>query len=709
MSDASTPWSRSFPNFPAVRTALTLLLLLSVPYLSAQRGVVINELQAANRHTFVDAEGDTPDWIEVYNAGSDPVDMAGMRFAVAGRQHVVDGPLVIEAKALRMLWFDGHPERGADHIGFRLPRKGGTLLLVDKVGSTINDIFTYPAMVGDLSVGRLNDGTRDWTFFTTATPGAPNHTDITIHTRAATPVVDSSFSQFGPEQLLALNSEQGTRIRYTLDGTEPTAEHGTDYSAPLDLSNDAVLRARSFAPDLLPSKELCLTLIDGGTPTTGITLALDPVCLVDDSTGINVEGAMANFSRRGRSWERLAMVQFNASGEAPIPVGISIHGSGSRGLAKRSFKLHARDRYDSPVKGMPLSDDTYFNEGILRADAGAHNFLRNYFLEVLVERHGLHLDVQPSTPLPLYLNGSYWGIYRWMPPKDAQWLRTISGAEAVDVLEGPAAVVRSGSDTHYKRALNALLNRMPLDSIDALIDTDNLIDLACLDLWTGRADHELNVRLYRPREVDGRWRWVLFDTDLWAPANENSIQRMALSPTPETPFIPLLLEHPELHTKFLSRLVVLGATALDATNAAALADSLYRANEGELLADHTRWQAEMPRPDPATCASVLAMFLTERPEKIMQHMSAYTEHKLRTVVVEAPAREEGLVLLEGVALSPGSHRITAFDDVPMQFEAIPAEGHSFHGWKGVKEGSAILRVDPSTLRTLRPIFAAELP
>ncbi|MCB0770280.1 MAG: CotH kinase family protein [Flavobacteriales bacterium] len=695
--------------FGAVHYLLGILFLLATMVCEAQRNVVINELQAANRHTFVDAEGDTPDWIEVYNPGSAPVDMAGMRFAVAGRQHVVDGPLVIDAGSLRMLWFDGLPERGADHIGFRLPRMGGTLLLVDIDGSTIKDVFTYPAMVGDLSVGRLNDGTRDWTFFTTPTPGAPNHADITIHTRAAAPMIDSSLSLYGTDRVLALRAPEGARIRYTLDGTEPTIEHGTDYHEPLDLANDAVLRARSFAPDQLPSKELCLTLIDDGSPTEGITLALDPAGLMDDSTGINVEGAMANFSRRGRRWERLAMVRFNASGDAPFPVGISIHGSGSRGLAKRSFKLHARDRYDSPAKGMSLGALEYFDEGILRADAGAHNFLRNYFLEVLVARHGLHVDVQPSTPLPLYLNGRYWGMYRWMPPKDAQWLRTISGAEAVDVLEGPAAIVRSGNDTHYKKALKALLNRMPLDSIDALIDTDNLIDLACLDLWTGRADHELNVRCYRPREEGGRWRWVLFDTDLWAPANENSIQRMALPPTPETPFIPLLLEHPELHRKFLARLVVLAATALEPTSTTALVDSIHRANEAELLADHERWQDEMPRPDPTTCALALRTFLNERPARLMRHMSNHTGHKLCTVTIEVPDATEGEVFLEGVALDPGTHHVVAFDDVPIRIEAKPALDHSFIAWKGDVEESTILLQDPSKLRKVRPLFATDLP
>ncbi|MBK8530812.1 MAG: CotH kinase family protein [Flavobacteriales bacterium] len=146
--------------------------------------------------------------------------------------------------------------------------------------------------------------------------------------------------------------------------------------------------------------------------------------------------------------------------------------------------------------------------------------MRNRFMELLVKNNGLNVDVQPSLPMPLYLNGAYWGLYRWMPPKDAQWLERISGSQAVDVLEGPAGVVRSGSDAHFAPAMDLLFAGAPLDSMAQRIDVANLIDLACLDLYTGRADHDLNVRCYRPRQADGRWRWVLFDMDLWAPAGE---------------------------------------------------------------------------------------------------------------------------------------------------------------------------------------------
>ncbi len=689
--------------------ALALLLVLVQSAAYAQSSLVINELQGANRRTVVDAQGRTPDWIEIYNPTDVAQNMQGMRFAVAGRQHMIEKSLVIAPHELHLLWFDGHPERGADHIGFSLPRKGGTLVLVSADGSTIMDLFTYPAMAGDLSVGRLNDGTRDWTFFTQATPGEPNHGTVQIHGRAPAPIIDSTLSSSSEHHTLGLLCEACDEMRFTLDGTEPTAVHGTSYAGPLTLASNAVLRARAFKADQLPSKELCMTVIDGRSPEQGITLALDQRGLSDDSIGINVEGALANFSRRGRPWERLAMVQFNASGSAPIPVGISIHGSGSRGLAKRSFKLHARDRYDSPVQGMPLSEEDNYDEGILRADAGPHNFLRNLFIEEVIQRYGLEVAVQPSTPVPLYLNGSYWGLYRWMPPKDAQWLERISGAEAVDVLEGPAAVVKSGSDAHFKMAQQRLLDLMPLDSIDAVIDTRSLIDLACLDLYTGRADHELNVRCYRPRQVNGRWRWVVYDMDLWAPANENSIQRMGLSNTPETPYIPQLLQHTELHERFLARFTALQATAFAPAEARTLVDRIYRDNEAALLLDHARWQVEMPRPDPATCMRELEAYITERPASLFKHMRAHSGHKVRTVVIDVPPPTTGSVLLEGLALSPGRNEVQCFQGIRMHLEAVPANGFSFTGWKGQDIGSPLWYTDLSKERSVRPLFVEELP
>ncbi|MBK8340839.1 MAG: CotH kinase family protein [Flavobacteriales bacterium] len=87
----------------------------------------------------------------------------------------------------------------------------------------------------------------------------------------------------------------------------------------------------------------------------------------------------------------------------------------------------------------------------------------------------------------------------------------------------------------------AMLERgAPLDSIAMMIDVESLIELACFDLWTGRADADLNMRCYRPAQPGGRWRWVLYDMDLWAPPEDPSVERLCDGPFPfRTVFAPV--------------------------------------------------------------------------------------------------------------------------------------------------------------------------
>lgn len=686
-----------------------LSFVLAPLLVGAQNGVVINELQAANRKTHVALDGSTPDWVELFNPTSTVVDITGMRFAVVGRTHVIDGSLTIAPGEHRIIWFDGAPDRGPDHAGFTLPRKGGTLLLIAADGLAVQDVFTYPAMAGDLSVGRLRDGGKAWSFFSQATPGAPNPGDIAVHGRTAPPAFDTAYVAASDSVCLPLIADESAVIRYTTDGTEPTQLNGLVYDGPIPVVRDLVVRARAFVEGRLPSKEFCSTYHNGGAPQEGITIAMDQAGLSDDSTGINVEGALANFSRKGRTWERLAMVKFNGTTDAPIPIGISIHGSGSRGLAKRSFKLHARDRYDSPVKGLRLNESEHFQEGILRADAGAHTFLRNRFLEVIAARHTLHVDVQPSRPMPLYLNGQYWGLYRWMPPKDKQWLEHISGSEAVDVLEGPAAVIRSGSDAHFKPAIEKLMALAPVDTLARYFDLDNLIDLACLDLYTGRADHDLNVRLYRPRQHGGKWRWVMFDMDLWAPAEENSVERMASGTSAETPYIPQLLQQPELQQKLLARMTALVATALSPEAATRVADSLFASHRAEMQADHERWHREMERPDPAASHAELRHFILQRPPHLMEDIATRTGRKLKTITIDVPATEVGTLSVEGMMLSPGAHDVIAFAGVQLRIDLQLTDRHELAGWKGFEEDGTTIAIDPAEVRSLRPMIRPSVP
>lgn len=654
---------------------------------------------ASNHGNLTDPEGRTPDWIELHNPSTKAIDLACWRIAINGRQQVIDAPLRIPAKGHLLLACDGKPERGDDHLGFTLPRAGGAILLIAPDGTTIADLFTYPALPADASIGRLPDGAKTWSWFAEPTPGGSNSATEAVRGRSKRPVI--RISETDPP-LLEIASE-GT-VHYTLDGSDPSAAHAPPYDGPIRVERGGIVRAIAREAGRYESEESAWLIPAQAAPTNAVALALDPADLFGDSLGIYHPGAQQNHTRKGRAWERDALLLI---GDDALPVGARIFGSGSRSLGKRSFKLIARDRYDSPPDGFAFGDGTRVHEGILRADASPHAFLRNAVMEELVERFGLNVEVQSSSTHPLYLNGAYWGLYRWMPAKDAEWLKQRSGAEALDVLEGPASTERSGKDDHFLNARDLLLRGAPIDSIDAMVDTRSLIDLACIDLWTGRADHELNVRCYRPRERDGKWRWVLFDMDLWAPPNENSVQRMGLAAAPETPYVPQLMAHATLQSRLLARMTALQAAAF--AQVGNIADSIHRAHREELIADYKRWDLQLDLPAPEASLAEMKGFAAQRPAHLFAHLAKHTSRRLHETLIEAPPAAQGVLLLEGLALSPGRHTVRCFEGVPMRIELRTAPSFEFAGWKGADLGTTSGVIDLWKAKGLRPVIRSVVP
>lgn len=661
------------------------------------QSLLINELCASNHGCYTDADGRTPDWLELYNGGPKPIDLLGWRIAINGKQHVIDAPLRVPPGSHLLILCDGHPERGPQHLGFTLEKAGGAILLIEPDGLRIADLFTYPALRANSSLGRAPDGHTAWSLFAQPTPGAANDASA----------IARGFSK-APQ--LALNAEAKLiataegEVRFTTDGSDPRSADAMRFVGPVAVEPGHVVRAITVQQARLIGDEAMLLVPANGHAGDGFTLALDPQDLWGDSTGIYNPGAAQNHTRRGKTWERDAVARIDST---TFSVGARLFGSGSRGLGKRSFKLYARDRYDSPGDGFAFTDGTQVREGILRADASPHAFLRNKVMEQLVQRFGLQVLVQPSVAKPLYLNGAYWGLYRWMPGKDEEWLKQRSEAEAIDVLEGPASTERSGKDDHFLKARDLLLRGAPIDSINALIDTRSLIDLACIDLWTGRADHELNVRCYRPRERDGKWRWVLFDMDLWAPPNENSVQRMSLAVLPETPFVPQLLAHTELQQRLLARITALQATAF--SQIPSIADSLYRGHAADLLADYKRWDLQLDMPAPDASLAEVKGFATQRPAHLFAHLAKHTGRRLRETVIEAPRADQGVLLIDGLALPPGKHMLRCFEGVPIQFELRAAPGHEFAGWKGADLGTASGVMDLWKVKSLRAVIRSVVP
>jgi hypothetical protein len=148
--------------------------------------ILINEIQTFNTTTYFDTYGESDAWVELYNPGSDTVDLSGWHLSNGlGTVHHFgydNDSLVMAPMEHLLLWADGETAEGADHLGFSLPFTGCLNLI--KPTFERSDSVCYSSIPADNTYGRVSDGAAAWVVFTSPTPDSNNvqlNTGITTY------------------------------------------------------------------------------------------------------------------------------------------------------------------------------------------------------------------------------------------------------------------------------------------------------------------------------------------------------------------------------------------------------------------------------------------------------------------------------------------------------------------------------------------------
>lgn len=145
--------------------------------------LVLNELMPDNQGAVADPTDNHPDWIELYNAGDKPVNLAGLCLSndpAAPDKWVIESDdydeTTLAPGAFALLWARGMGATDWTDLGFFLPDETGQVLLgfPGPNGVFLLDQIGYTAMETDLSFGRFPDGSGSWSITSVPTPGAAN-------------------------------------------------------------------------------------------------------------------------------------------------------------------------------------------------------------------------------------------------------------------------------------------------------------------------------------------------------------------------------------------------------------------------------------------------------------------------------------------------------------------------------------------------------
>lgn len=618
------------------------------------------------------------------------------------------------------------------HSNFKIASSGEDLSLTNADGLTL-DLFQADSIPVDVSKGRYPDGDSLFYYFQTPTPGAANGADGFV---AFAGEVHASVAP-GTYELpvtLSLNSTaSGGKIYYTTDGSVPTP-NSTVYHDPFSVTASTVVRARVFLNGALPGPVMSNTYIvqeENHLPI--VSISTNPENLWDEDTGIYVTGPNAEptFPFFGanfwQDWEKPAHLEyFNSSGEriTYADCGIKIFGGWSRGNGQKSLAIHFRGSYGQRTLDYPLfegSDIGSFRSLVLRNGGNDWEFARlRDMLSASVARD-MNLDVQNYQPVIVYLNGAYWGIQNMREKLNEHFIAAHHAlpqpddpARSVDFLENENNVILGDND-HFLQILDYIQNHdmntaAAYDFISNRIDLDSYWNYMCLEIFVDNTDWPgNNLKYWRPKTADGRWRWLLYDTDfgydIWNQSayNHNTLE-FALQENgpfwPNPPWSTLLfrkiLSNDRLRARFINRFSTLLNIYFTTPAMLEKLDDLQALLENDMDRQcerwgfsATAWQTELER---------IRTFLRNRPLQqqihLMTHFGLQGSGLLRVAVSDSSA---GAVYVSDIRIPQASWTGTYFTGLPIHIRAQSAPGYRFTGWSGdISSGEPQLEVSLET-------------
>lgn len=694
------------------------LLLAALTCLPASAQVVINEVSASNMNGITDSFGDREDWVELYNTTGAAIDLSGWYLSnkvnnpakwafPAGASIPASGRLVVFCSKR-------NTAVGAEyHTSFKLNQTDDDhVVLSDPAVTIIDDVLLDPPTKLDNSRGRTTDGAATWSLFLTPTPNAPNAGASPEYLER--PQLSPGAGFYSAAVNVTMTSPGGNTIRYTLDGSEPTAS-STVYSGPVAIAATTVVRAACFSSTagIPPSFMETNTYFINATHTVAVlSVAGDQV---DDL--LNGNGSLEPYG----SFEYFGpdqQLRDEATGE------FNEHGNDSWAYGQRGFDYITRDQtgYNDAIH-YPIFHATArskYQRLIVKAAAndnypfedGAH--IRDAYVHSLAQAGHLKLDVRTYEPCVLYVNGQYWGVYEIrekcddhdytkeyfdQDEYDLQYLKTWGATWSE--YGGPQAQTDWDALRAYIMG-NNMGNATAFAYVDGQFNWKSLVDYAVLSSYTVCTDW-LNWntawwRGFNPNGEHKKWGYALWDDDATFghyinytgvpqttpdadPCNAENL------PDPggqgHIPILQKLInENPTVHDYYVNRYIDLGNTLFSCQVMLPYLDSLINLIAPEMPAQVARWGGTVAQWQ----ANVQQMrdFITARCTDIQQGMvDCYDLTGPDSVVFKVDPPLSGNIKINSI--TPASYPFSGlyYGSITTTLKAEAASGWVFDHWETV--------------------------
>jgi hypothetical protein len=439
----------------------------------------------------------------------------------------------ISAGGYLIIWMDKEPNEGRFHANFKLSKNGETLFLTHKDGYTILDEINFGQQLFDVSFQRFTHEDNTWGYCLKPTPGKTNHKQRSRNITSPLPVFSNPGGFYSDGIDLFLSAPKNAQIFYTLDGSDPMKNKSEPFKESIQIDSHTVVKAQCVIKGFLPSPVVTHTFfVFEKRSLPVVSLSTDPDNLWDPVKGIYGKKESRNYLHQGKKGKKPAHFEyFSPMGEKVVDTNLDmeIAGGATRYYDKKSFAITTKNKYSNPTIKYSFFDKPIneFKSLLLRADSGGGGHYSNEMIYGVNKALGRPVVMQAYQPVALFLNGRYWGLYNLMERKGEDFIQKnyrISGP--VDIIT-PKKEIKSGDLKQFQILINFfrendLSEESVFEKACELIDMENYLNHTIYNLFYNKSDYNLNVRFWRPKGPDEKWRLITYDYDYFEAISDST-------------------------------------------------------------------------------------------------------------------------------------------------------------------------------------------
>ena len=440
-----------------------------------------------------------------------------------------------------------------------------------------------------------------------------------------------------------------------------------------------------------------------------------------------------------QGWSRPAHIEFfenNYKQQFELDAKIKMQGNWSKTFPQRGFSIKAKDDYGGyPIsyKLFPDKQVTEYKSFNIRAAGNDWNkcHLRDRLNQKTVQQL-THIDIMDGRSCILFINGKYWGVYELREKQDKFYIANNNNVDQnkIDFLEFDGSVIE-GTNKAFLDMVGFIKNNnmsdiANYDSVNKMLDIENFADYFIVETYIINVDwlgsYTNNIKYWRTNNPAGKWRYMLWDTDLSlgrsnvAGADTANMLNQAINPptgNPHSIMLKSLLNNIEFKNYFVDRYCDLLNTIYRPYKFKKKADDFH----DEMFAEMARhfqlwgnfdslpfpWSLYYPylglAPDvPYWEANIdtMKMFMDSRPfYAFNQIQNQFSLLKQVNVTLNVSPAGAGKIKLNTILPDSLPWIGTYFDGVPVTMTVLPNPGYRFLYWK-----SPIIIQTPITNNTL---------